>query len=102
MIERAQKMLRLAKTSWFTSSMMMGLSAIMFAINLWYKQWSIAASWFTSGVAWIIIEMKDRSEISSHRIILGQQQIIEMQHTILLQHGIIHEEAPEKEEVATP
>jgi len=102
MITLWKKTFYVAKLLYFGSSAMMGLSAVMFAFNLATGNWWIAAAWFNAGMAWIIVQLKDRSLIAIYDLCNTQHEIIVTYHIALVKGGIILEEAPEKEEGPAP
>jgi hypothetical protein len=101
MIPRMKKSLSITKRLWYASSAMMGLSAAMFAVNLATGHWVIAGAWFNAGMAWCLVQLKERSLIIMHDLCINQEKLIVIQHYALVKGGIILEEAPEKEAGAT-
>jgi hypothetical protein len=97
MIDQAKRMLRATKTSWLITCAMMGFSAAMFVANLCTSHWTAAGAWFTAGMAWCVVELKERTLISLHGLCKNQQELIVIQHRALVKGGIIPEKAPEEE-----
>jgi hypothetical protein len=97
-----QKLSPRPKILLIVEGVMMANSAVMFAVNIATCRWQLAAAWFCAGMAWCIVEMKERTLQSLYALFNEQQEFIGYQHHLLLKSGVIHEETPEEKDVAAP
>jgi hypothetical protein len=94
-----KKLQMITKVAHYCCPVMIGMSAVSFAAHICRREWSPAAAWFCAGMAWIMIEMKDRTIGKVFEMSEQLASIAAYQHNLLVKHGVIHEEAPEKEAV---